>query len=128
MNRDCQCELEWLDNAPICKSFETADPEDCDDCCIECRHSYKCHTQAICQMDTLKIAMANDGYFDLVEHDGCLHGIQIFIFTVGICCNLTPISYSHRYCYPDLVSARGALKDWQEQQFKGEPKGFIKRK
>jgi len=51
MNKACECELSWLDNATICAEFEQAPADDLDDCCKHCRHSESCHATTLIRPD-----------------------------------------------------------------------------
>lgn len=42
----CECELEDFFEAgiaPVCGEFEATSTEDCEDCCVHCRHREYCH-------------------------------------------------------------------------------------
>jgi hypothetical protein len=60
--------------------------------------------------------------------DGKIVGVHRFIFTHGLMVGLTKAGYDYRFCYGSLVEAQGALRDWKEKGFVGEPTGYIKRK
>jgi hypothetical protein len=62
-----------------------------------------------------------EGYFDVVqipERGYC--GLIFMMFTVGLAWNIDKVGYSGRYCYPNLLEARVALKEWDG---KGDPSG-----
>lgn len=90
----------------------------------------KPHGEPTGPAESIKKQLKNVGYFALRQDPatGAIHGLSMFIYTVGLCCNLTPTGYSHRYCYPSLSEAAGAFDDWERNGFAGEPAGYIKRK
>jgi hypothetical protein len=59
---------------------------------------------------------------------GEIVALHKLMFTHAIVVGITEVGYSHRYCYPDLLQAKGALEDWRKSNFAGEPGGFIVRK
>jgi hypothetical protein len=77
-------------------------------------------------VDVLIFALGMGGYEGVREIDGVLYGLQKEIYTTGLFCDLTPVSYLHRYCYEHHADARKALRAWDGQ---GHPPGpWIKRK
>jgi hypothetical protein len=70
----------------------------------------------------------NEYCTDFTDSPLGLLAIQPFIFTYGLMIGLEEWGYQYRYCYKTLGQARGALKDWKENNFEGEPEGYIKRK
>jgi hypothetical protein len=52
--------------------------------------------------------------------------LQRMVYTVGLFVGLDERGYRTRYCYPDLLSAKSALANWDGQ---GDPPGpWIKQK
>ena len=62
---------------------------------------------------TLEQFLTEQGYTDLrmIEGRG-LCGIRRFIFTTGLVYGLNMAGYEGRYCYPDKLSAKNALEQW----------------
>lgn len=61
----------------------------------------------------MKEELEKQGYTHLREVEGrgwC--GLFNFIFTVGLCYGLDESGYRGRYCYPDSLDAKQALKEW----------------
>jgi hypothetical protein len=67
------------------------------------------------------------GYTDVkMLSNGEFAGVMPMILTVGLFIGIGPISYRTRYCYPDLLSARAAIREWDGV---GDPPGpWIKQK
>lgn len=63
-----------------------------------------------------------------VMPNGKIVSIAPMIFTVGLFIGISPDGYEYRYCFADRGAAEGALRDWKEKGFEGEPEGWIKRK
>lgn len=62
-----------------------------------------------------------DEYFEFKNIPG--HGLcalQRMIFTVGLFVGITEDYYKGRYCYPDLRSAKDAIREWDGT---GDPPG-----
>jgi len=80
--------------------------------------------------DVLILYLLSIGYHELVdtETNSGVVGCFQFMYTHGIVCGITKDFYNHRYCYHTRLDAVSALRDWQEIDFQGEPKDFIKRK
>jgi hypothetical protein len=74
----------------------------------------------------MKIGFTTLGYSDVKKLGNEWAGILRQAFTVGLFVGLDAIGYRTRYCYPDLLSAKSALKEWDG---KGDPPGpWIKQK
>ncbi|MEQ9800201.1 MAG: hypothetical protein RLO53_07710 [Salinisphaeraceae bacterium] len=53
-------------------------------------------------------------------------GLSPMLFTVGLVVGISPVCFSHRYCFPDYASASRALQAWDGG---GDPPGpWIKEK
>lgn len=53
-------------------------------------------------------------------------GVRRMLYTVGLFVGLDEVGYRTRFCYPDLLSARSALEEWDGT---GDPPGpWIKEK
>lgn len=66
-----------------------------------------------------------DGYPHVEEiTTGLLIGVRPLMYTVAIVGPLYRWGYLERWCYHDLASAWGALKDWRESGFEDEPQGW----
>lgn len=72
--------------------------------------------------------LEDQSYFELRESSHGVIGLWRFVYTTGICVGLDQCGYRYRYCYPSLLSAMTALKDWATAGYQDEPKGYIKRK
>lgn len=68
------------------------------------------------------------GYGDFQETPHGYVCLAPFIFTYAIMVGVDETGYLYRYCYHTLSEARGALMDWKDNDYEGEPEGFIKRK
>ena len=63
--------------------------------------------------------LKNEGYYNLKYIEGKGYcGLREFIFTTGLCCNLTYHCFSGRYCYPKDKSKKAeiALKYWDGKE------------
>ncbi len=49
--------------------------------------------------------LKEEGYENIVDIEGNLYGIQRFIFTVGVCCNLHELGYGNRFCFDTFSNA-----------------------
>ena len=80
-------------------------------------------------MKPLLDSLTEDGYKCLVpDEDGTYYGLSRLVFTWGLFVKIGRFSYSHRYCYHNLLDAAGAYSDWKKNGFEGEPEGYIVRK
>ena len=67
----------------------------------------------------LKKILESYEYFNLKKIKGRgICGLQQYIYTVGLCYNLTEFGYEGRYCYPTKESAINAINNWNG---KGDP-------
>lgn len=67
--------------------------------------------------------LKEQGYYNIREIPGQgLCGIREFIFTIGLCINLTYWDYGGRYCYPksNLLEPLVAVESWDGE---GDPPG-----
>jgi hypothetical protein len=62
-----------------------------------------------------------EGYVHLTEIPGHgICGLNLFLYTIGLCCNLDNTGYEGRYCFPTWHSAVAAINAWDGT---GDPPG-----
>jgi len=73
--------------------------------------------------------LESEGYSDLRETPTAgVVGTMPFLFTHAIVCEMDDFGYGYRFCYETKCEADGALSDWAENDYEGEPTGYIVRK
>lgn len=61
---------------------------------------------------SLDTILACEGYTDLVEKNGSLCALHMFVYTTGLVVGLDACGYGRRYCYEHADDARAALQAW----------------
>jgi hypothetical protein len=71
------------------------------------------------RLEVLKEQLENDGFkcLKVIEGRG-ICGLNIFIFTIGLCFNIDSFGWGGRYCYPhaDAMDAFMAITAWDGKE------------